>query len=96
MSGWECSLKSHIMGIVWVFSKFTEPPDPQREFDHCWVSIDVVCSSFVGELNGWWWKSFMSSTKAEMVPSVTSSPVWSFILSPLAFLLYVRRHGLHV
>ena len=38
----------------------------------------------------------MSSTKAEMVPSVTSLPVGSFILSPLAFCLCVRRQGLHV
>ena len=38
----------------------------------------------------------MLSTKAQMVPSVIILPVGSFILSPLAFFLYVRRQGLHV
>ena len=50
--GRPCLSKSQIMGIVWVFSKFTEPPDPQSEFDYCWVLSDVFCSSFVGELDG--------------------------------------------
>ena len=45
--GCPCLLKCHVIGIVCVLSKFTDPPDPQRDSDQVWVS----CSVF---LRIWW------------------------------------------